>query len=342
MLNLLNLRAGSMLQNSMLQDNPLQALYTPVADDFTQVNSFILEQLHSNASLIDEIDEHIFQTGGKRLRPLLVLLTARACGYQEKDHIALAAVIEFLHTATLLHDDVVDVSSMRRGKHTANHLWGNAPSVLVGDFIYSRAFQIMVQIGNIEVMQVLSSATNVISEGEVLQLMNTRNPELSYEQYFDVIYRKTAMLFEASSHAAAVLSGSSLEKTQAFLTYGKHLGLAFQLIDDALDYNGDPEIMGKNLGDDLAEGKATLPLIYLIQQGTPVQADLIKRAITTGDQSLLNDVTQAVCESGAIDYTLDAAKQQASLALDALAYQPDSIYRKTLCDLAHFSVSRDK
>lgn len=314
----------------------------PVVDDFTQVNDFILEQLHSNASLIDQIDEHIFQAGGKRLRPLLVLLTARACGYQEKDHIALAAVIEFLHTATLLHDDVVDVSSMRRGRHTANHLWGNAPSVLVGDFIYSRAFQVMVKIGNLDVMQVLSSATNVIAEGEVLQLMNTKNAHLSHEQYLDVIYRKTAMLFEASSHAAAVLSGCSQDKISAFQTYGKHLGIAFQLIDDALDYSGSAEVMGKNLGDDLAEGKTTLPLIYLMQQGSSAQASLVKQAIENCDKSLLDDITQAVSESGAIDYTLNAAKTQASLAIEAIEGLPDSIYQHTLRDLAQFSISRDK
>jgi len=326
----------------MLKLNPLQQLYQPVTHDFAKVDAFILNQLKSNASLIDDIDEHIFKAGGKRLRPLIVLLCAHACGYKGQEHIALAAVIEFLHTATLLHDDVVDTSSMRRGRYTANHLWGNAPSVLVGDFIYSRAFQMMVQIGSMEVMKVLSSATNVIAEGEVMQLMNAKNAGLAYRQYMDIIYRKTAMLFEASSHASAVLSGASIDIVRALSDYGKHVGLAFQLIDDALDYQGNAEIIGKNLGDDLAEGKTTLPLIYLMQHGSASEASLVKQAIERCDITLLNELTHAVLTSGAIDYTIEKAKKQANLALESIQVLPASIYKETLCELADFSVARDR
>ncbi len=331
-----------MLKNPDSYNISLQSLYEPVADEFTQVNDFILNQLHSDASLIDDIDEHIFQIKGKRLRPLLVLLTAHACGYEGREHIALAAIIEFLHTATLLHDDVVDVSSMRRGRKTANQLWGNAPSVLVGDFIYSRAFQLMVSIGSMDVMRVLSQATNVIAEGEVLQLMNIKNTTLTHTQYMDVVYRKTAMLFEASSHTAAILSNTPSQIINAMQTYGKHLGLAFQLVDDVLDYTGDMEIMGKNAGEDLNEGKITLPLLYLIHHGTPAQSSLVKKAVETSDASLFEDVFNAVNESGAVSYTMNEAKKQMNLTIDALNILDNSIFRKTLHNLAVFSVFRNK
>ena len=330
-----------MFQNSLHHNSALQALYEPVSEDFEAVKQFISGQLHSNAALINDIDDYIFEAGGKRLRPLLVLLTAHACTYEDNQHIILAAIIECLHTATLLHDDVVDSSNMRRGRLTANHLWGNASSVLVGDFIYSRAFQLMVQIGNLDVMDVLASATNTVAEGEVMQLMNTKNANLSIEQYMDIVYCKTAMLFEASSHATAVLAKCEPGKTRALQAYGKHLGLAFQLIDDALDYAGNTEKTGKNIGDDLAEGKATLPLIFLMQQGTKAQAAVIRQAIENSDQSYLDDIMEIIHDSNAIDYTLSAAKAQAELALSTLPVLPDSVYKTALINLAHFSVNRD-
>lgn len=331
-----------MLQNQVYRKNKsLQALYVPVVDEFKQVNAFIRTNLKSSITLINDIDEHIFHAEGKRLRPLLVLLSAKACGYDGQQHISLAAVIEFLHTAMLLHDDVVDTSSMRRGHYTANHLWGNASSVLVGDFVYSRAFQMMVQIENMDIMRVLSQATNVIAEGEVLQLSNLKNVNFSYAEYMDVIYRKTAMLFEASSHAAAILSDASTEVIQTLQSFGRHVGTAFQMMDDILDYNGDEKTMGKNLGDDLAEGKVTLPLIYIMQNGTLSEINLIKKAIKNADTAHINDIIDIVSKCGAIDYTLSIARQQANIAVEKLACLPDSKYRKALHDLACFSVNRN-
>ncbi|WP_278802969.1 polyprenyl synthetase family protein, partial [Marinobacter nauticus] len=239
-----------------------QRIYDTVADDFSRVNDLIIKRLASDVPLVEKIAQYIIESGGKRLRPLLVLLASQAAGYQKDDHLKLAAVIEFLHTATLLHDDVVDTSDMRRGRSTANAKWGNAPSVLVGDFLYARAFEMMVELQSLPIMNVLSHATAVIAEGEVMQLMNVKNPDLSEDQYMVVIHNKTAMLFEAASHTGALLAGASAEQENALKDYGKHLGLAFQLVDDVLDYQGDAETMGKNVGDDLAEGKTTLPLIY--------------------------------------------------------------------------------
>ena len=324
----------------MSQTHRLKKLYAPVIQDFNQVTHFISTQLTSEASLIKEIDQHIFQAGGKRLRPLLVLLAAKACHYNQRDHIILAAIIEFLHTATLLHDDVVDLSSLRRGHATANALWGNASSILVGDFIYSRAFQLMVKMKNLNIMHVLANATNVIAEGEVMQLMHQKNTSFTQEQYMDVIYRKTAALFEASAQAAAVLANSSHLHQSALQHYGKYLGMAFQLTDDLLDYNGNSTLTGKNLGDDLKNGKMTLPLIYLITQGTTAQAALVKKAIQTEKCSLLDDVMQALHESQAFEYTLNQAKYYAKTADEMIQPLPHSVYKKTLQDLALFSVER--
>ncbi|MEP1584919.1 MAG: polyprenyl synthetase family protein, partial [Marinobacter sp.] len=239
-----------------------QRIYDTVADDFSRVNDLIIKRLSSDVPLVEKIAQYIIESGGKRLRPLLALLSSRALGYERDDHLKLAAVIEFLHTATLLHDDVVDTSDMRRGRSTANARWGNAPSVLVGDFLYARAFEMMVELQNLKIMDVLSHATAVIAEGEVLQLMNVKNADVSEDKYMEVIHNKTAMLFEAASHTGALLAGAEEDQEQAMSAYGKHLGLAFQLVDDVLDYRGDAEAMGKNVGDDLAEGKPTLPLIY--------------------------------------------------------------------------------
>ncbi|MFO8140390.1 MAG: polyprenyl synthetase family protein, partial [Marinobacter sp.] len=239
-----------------------QRVHDTVAEDFSRVNDLIIQRLASDVPMVEKIAQYIIESGGKRLRPLLVLLASQATGYDKDDHLKLAAVIEFLHTATLLHDDVVDTSDMRRGRSTANAKWGNAPSVLVGDFLYARAFEMMVELESLPIMKVLSRATAVIAEGEVMQLMNVKNPDLTEAQYMVVIHHKTAMLFEASSHAGALLAGASSEQEVALRDYGKHLGMAFQLVDDVLDYQGDAETMGKNVGDDLAEGKTTLPLIH--------------------------------------------------------------------------------
>lgn len=312
-----------------------------VAEDFTAVNQLIIEQLESNVDLVENIGHYLVDAGGKRLRPLLVLLSANALQYQGNQHLKLAAIIEFIHTATLLHDDVVDISNMRRGRLTANAKWGNAPSVLVGDFLYSRAFQIMVAIGDMEIMRILSDTTNTISEGEVQQLVNAKDPKVSEANYLDVIYKKTGALFEAACDTAAVLGDASDTQRKALKQFGYHLGLAFQLIDDALDYEGDPETLGKNVGDDLAEGKPTLPLIHAMAQGTQEQAEIIAKAIREGDIGMLNAVVDIVKQTGALDYTLKCANEHAEKAIEQLQQLEDSPYRNAMEQLAKFSVGRD-
>jgi octaprenyl-diphosphate synthase len=324
----------------MDSSDPLAQIYAPVAQEFETLNHCILEQLHSKVQLIDTIGHYLVQAGGKRLRPLLVLLSACHCGYRGKDHIPLAAIIEFLHTATLLHDDVVDESSLRRGRETANAKWGNAPSVLVGDFLYSRAFQMMVSLGSVPVMQVLSNATNIIAEGEVLQLMNVHEPDTSEATYLEVIHFKTAMLFEASAHASALLASPNRQHVEAMRQFGLNLGMAFQLTDDVLDFSGDAGNMGKNVGDDLAEGKPTLPLIYTMKHAPAKQAALVKRAIETGGLEHLEAVIQAVNACGALDYTTQLAHKYVRLGADALAPQPQSPYKQTLSQLLEFSIHR--
>ncbi|WP_299734209.1 octaprenyl diphosphate synthase [uncultured Endozoicomonas sp.] len=323
-----------------MPDKQQASFQIAVQDDFQRVNECIHKQLHSDVVLVSKIGEYIIQSGGKRLRPLLVLLTARACGYNDHHHIPLAAIIEFLHTATLLHDDVVDESDLRRGKDTANALWGNAPSVLVGDFLYSRAFQMMVGLNNFKLLHILSEATNVIAEGEVMQLMNIHDADLSEEDYMEVIRCKTAMLFQASCQTAAILCKVSSEVEKNMADYGNYLGIAFQLIDDLLDYTGDAEAMGKNLGDDLAEGKPTLPLIYTLKHGTPAQQTLVREAIEQGGRDKIEEVIAAVQSCGALDYTAAKARdfaEKAKLCLHALA---DSEFSSAMADLADFSVAR--
>lgn len=314
-----------------------------VEGDFSAVNQLIIDQLHSNVDLVENIGHYLVEAGGKRLRPLLVLLTANALGYPQRgnQHLDLAAIIEFIHTATLLHDDVVDISSMRRGRLTANAKWGNAPSVLVGDFLYSRAFQMMVRVGNMQIMQILSDTTNTISEGEVQQLVNAKDPSVSEENYLDVIYKKTGALFEAACDVAAVLSGATAEQRQALKRYGYHLGLAFQLVDDALDYEGDAEALGKNVGDDLAEGKPTLPLIFAMREGSPAQAELIASAIREGGVEQLAAIVDIVNATGALQYTADSARQQADLAIAQLQHLPDNPFTEAMAQLAEFSVGRN-
>jgi len=312
-----------------------------IEPQFEQVNHYILNHLGSNVPLVEKIGHYIVDSGGKRLRPLLVLLAANACQYQGEKHIELAAVIEFIHTATLLHYDVVDNSELRRGKDTANAKWGNAPSVLVGDFLYSRAFQIMVDIGKMDIMQVISDATNVIAEGEVLQLLNCKNPDTTEEAYMQVIIGKTAKLFEAATETGALLADADESQRQALRDYGIHLGIAFQLIDDVMDYMSDAEQMGKNTGDDLAEGKPTLPLIEAMKRCDDDTRKLIRKAIREGGLDDLEPVLAAVIECGAIDYTRERANQQADLAIAALEALPDSSFKETLTTLAHLAVKRN-
>ena len=314
--------------------------YNAVAQDFDSVNQLILRQLHSRVPLVEKIGSYIINAGGKRLRPLVVLLSARACGLDDERQHSLAAIIEFLHTATLLHDDVVDTSDQRRGRSTANAKWGNAPSVLVGDFLYSRAFEMMVEMGDMRIMQVLANATNVIAEGEVLQLTKVRDAGTDEATYMEVIRSKTAMLFEASSHSAGILAGADPGQTEALRQYGNALGTAFQLVDDVLDYSGDAEAMGKNVGDDLAEGKPTLPLIYTMREGTVEQAQQVRRAIQKGGIDDITAIQAAVRDCGALDYTTRLARAHIDEALKLLQALPPSVYRDSLEQLAEFAVER--
>ncbi len=317
-----------------------QRIYDTVAEDFSRVNQLIIQRLSSDVPLVEKIAHYIIESGGKRLRPLLVLLSSQALGYDRDEHLKLAAVIEFLHTATLLHDDVVDTSDLRRGRSTANARWGNAPSVLVGDFLYARAFEMMVELKSLPIMEVLSHATAVIAEGEVMQLTNVKNPDLTEDQYMQVIFKKTAMLFEASAHTGALLAGASAEQEQALSNYGKHLGLAFQLVDDVLDYRGDADTMGKNVGDDLAEGKTTLPLIHAMAHGSEADSKLIRQAIRKGGLDDLARIVTIVETSGALDYTLQRAREEAARAADCLSGLDASPHREALELLTQVAVSR--
>ena len=318
----------------------LDDIYALIADDMQQVNSCIQTRLQSDIVLINQIGLHIINSGGKRLRPVLHLLAARALGYTGAYHINCATLIEFIHTATLLHDDVVDSSDLRRGQDTANALWGNEASVLVGDFLYSRAFQMMVEIGNMRIMAILADATNTIAEGEVQQLLNIHDPETTQERYLQVIHDKTAKLFESATQLAAVLSGQSASTETAIARYGMHLGTAFQLVDDVLDYQSSSDEIGKNIGDDLAEGKPTLPLIHAMRVGTPAQAALIRQAIEAGGREHITEVQQAIESTGAIDYTARLAQSEADKAKACLAGLPDTAYTQALHALAEFSVNR--
>ena len=318
----------------------IESIYKLIADDMKQVNATILERLRSEIVLINQVGSHIINSGGKRLRPVIHLLCARAIGYNGSQHTDIAAIIEFIHTATLLHDDVVDASELRRGQETANSLWGNEASVLVGDFLYSRAFQMMVDVGNMQVMSILANATNTIAEGEVQQLLNVHDSDTTEQRYLDVIHNKTAKLFESASELAAVLNNEAPESQQAMAKYGMHLGTAFQLIDDVLDYSASSEEMGKNIGDDLAEGKPTLPLIYAIQHGNKEQADMVRKAIEENGLEHIDAVTKAIHATGAIEYTADCAKNESRLAIESLKNIEDSEYKTALIELAEFAVSR--
>ncbi len=320
---------------------PKNSIAETIAADMDAMNAVIRRELHSDVNLVNQIAEYIINAGGKRIRPVLVLLLANAFGYQGKAHYDLAAVVDFIHTATLLHDDVVDESSLRRGRQTANALFGNAASVLVGDFLYSRAFQMMVNVGNMRVMQILADATNVIAEGEVMQLLNMHDPDVSEENYLLVIRSKTAKLFEAAAQLGTLIAGASDAEVDAAGEYGRCLGTAFQLIDDALDYSGHVSEIGKNVGDDLREGKPTMPLIYLMQNGTEAQRELIRACIEQGDEQHFDAVLDAITHSGALAYTRQQADVAAKRAADAISGLPDGKYKESLLQLCSFAVERN-
>ncbi len=313
----------------------------PIAADMEAVNTVIRRQLYSDVPLVNQIAEYIISAGGKRIRPVLVLLVANAYGYCGTHHHELAAVIEFIHTATLLHDDVVDESSLRRGRQTANALFGNAASVLVGDFVYSRAFQMMVAVSDMRVMRILADATNVIAEGEVLQLLNMHDPDVSEARYLQVIRSKTAKLFEAAAQLGALIAGATDAAIDAAAEYGRSLGTAFQLVDDVLDYSGNAADIGKNVGDDLREGKPTLPLIYLMENGSAEQRTLVRACIENGDEQHFDDILAAITSSGALDYTKRKAEKAAQRAAASIAGLPDSQFKDSLLELCAFAVDRN-
>ena len=312
-----------------------------VEDDMQAVNALILKRLESDVVLINQIGHYIINSGGKRLRPMLVLLAARAIGYEGKRHIDLAAIIEFIHTATLLHDDVVDDSDMRRSNETANAVWGNAASVLVGDFLYSRSFEMMVDVNLMSVMEILSHATNRIAEGEVLQLLNCNDPDVAEQSYREVILRKTAVLFEAGTRLGAIISESDTAIEKAMAEFGLHLGIAFQMIDDALDYGSSDVDIGKNIGDDLAEGKPTLPIIRAMQQCEDKQKKLLRSVIEKGGSDVIEQVLEIIQATDAIDYTFKLAELEADKAIEALKAIPESSFKEALIALANYAVKRN-
>jgi len=312
-----------------------------VENDFQAVNQIIADQLQSDVVLINQISNHIIHSGGKRLRPLLVLLAAKSCGYTGHEHVSAAAIIEFIHTATLLHDDVVDESDLRRGEPTANNLFGNAASVLVGDFLYSRSFQMMVELKNLKVLDRLANATNRIAEGEVLQLLNIHNAKTSEQDYFSVIDRKTATLFSAGTEIAGLISGVDEKTCVALADYGTHLGFAFQLVDDLLDYQADASELGKSLGDDLAEGKPTLPLIRVMETCDDKEKKIIQNAIEVGGKDYLADVLTVICNTDALEYTASKAQEQVKKAKLSLDNLPDSVFKSCMLQLADFSIQRN-
>ncbi|MDP1932437.1 MAG: polyprenyl synthetase family protein [Gammaproteobacteria bacterium] len=311
-----------------------------VTADFDAVNQFIVDQLHSDVALVESIGHYIVDAGGKRMRPVLVLLSAKSCGFSGDAHIRLAAVIEFIHTATLLHDDVVDMSSMRRGRPTANEQWSNPSSVLVGDFIYSRAFQVLVCLGSMEIMRIIADTTNKIAEGEVLQLINKHNSAATEAGYMNVIRDKTAILFQAAAECGAILAGANHTQRGILRDVGMHIGMAFQLIDDVLDYDGDAATMGKNIGDDLAEGKPTLPLIHAMRTAASAEAAILRTSIENGTLEQLQEVIAIVKKSGGLEYTRELAKNEVAKARMLLAQLDDSVYRTALEDMADLAINR--
>lgn len=320
---------------------PIETIQQLIQLDMQKTNEAILAQLNSNVALINQLGYYIIQSGGKRIRPMIAILAARALGYTSDEPITCATFIEFIHTATLLHDDVVDESKLRRGNPTANAEFGNAASVLVGDFIYTRAFQLMTQLNSLRILKVMSDATNVIAEGEVQQLMNVNDPNTTEENYMQVIYGKTARLFEAATHCSAILAKATATQEKALQDYGRYLGTAFQLVDDILDYSSNAQTLGKNLGDDLAEGKPTLPLLHAMHNGNPEQAKLIRDAIEQGGKrDILDTVLAIMAEHKSLDYAMNRAKEEAQKAVDAIALLPENEYKQALISLAYLSVER--
>lgn len=319
---------------------PIESIRALVSDDFKAVNTLIVNKIESQIGLIDDMSHHIIESGGKRLRPLLVLLSSNACGYQGTDHITLATMVEFFHTATLLHDDVIDESTLRRGRQTANDIWGSKASILVGDYLFTQSIELIVDSGNPEVLKLFAKTALEISCGEVKQLTNRHNPALTFEEYFDVIRAKTALLFAAAACIGPIISKSSKELQDGLYAYGLHLGNAFQLIDDALDYCSDARTIGKNIGDDLADGKATLPLIYAIQHGTDLQKQQIMESLKKGSLDYLPEILRALEETKAIEYTKKIAAEEIDKALSSLVILPDSRYKEALINLALFALQR--
>lgn len=318
----------------------VDSIQSPVKNSFQAVDAFILDSLQSKASIINDLGRYILHSGGKRLRPLIVLLIAQACGYKGRDDIKLAAVIEFIHTATLLHDDVVDESELRRGQKTASRVWGNEAAVLVGDYLYSKAFQIMVSVGHLKIMAVIADATNIMTEGEALQLMDRHNPDATEGGYLNIIQSKTAKLFEVSAKIGAILGNAEPSLEEAMGHYGMHLGIAFQLIDDVLDYRSSPRQTGKNLGADLGEGKVTLPLIYILQNGTSQEIQLVRRSIQEGGKQHFEEIQTLLETTGALEYTLRYARREAARAVKSLIKLPPSPSREAAIELAEFAVER--
>ncbi|WP_213610524.1 octaprenyl diphosphate synthase [Pseudoalteromonas sp.] len=320
----------------------IKSIQALIESDMNDVNQLIHAQMRSDVALVNQLGLYIVNSGGKRVRPMLAILAAKALGYQGKDHITLATIIEFIHTATLLHDDVVDESNLRRGTPTANAEFGNAASVLVGDFIYTRSFQLMVGLGKMQIMQILADATNIIAEGEVLQLMNCNDPDTTEASYMQVIYSKTAKLFEAATGLAAIITEQNDNVLEALNLYGMHLGTAFQLVDDVLDYNADADQLGKNIGDDLAEGKPTLPLIYAMQHGNEQQTQLIRDAIEhCNGMEHLDEILAALKYTNALEFTMQKAEQEAEKAIACLECLAESSYKQALISLARIAVDRD-
>lgn len=311
-----------------------------VSEDFEAVNALIVEKTHSQISLIDDLTNHIVQSGGKRLRPLLVLLASRACDYVGNDHIALATMIEFFHTATLLHDDVIDESTLRRGRETANEIWGSKASILVGDYLFTQYMQLMVNVGNLEIMRLLTDIAYDIGCGEIKQLANRHNHALTVEEYFDVIRSKTSLLFAASAKLGALVAHTETPIGEALFTYGLHLGNAFQLIDDALDYCSDSKTLGKNIGDDLADGKTTLPLIHVLRHGTTQQRQCVQNSLKEGSLEHLPDILAAIAATNAIEYTKQVAALEVNKAIEALEILPNTTYKEALIELAQYATQR--
>ena len=319
----------------------IEDVHSLVTKDFAAVNELILDTFKSSTPLINDIAHHVIHSGGKRLRCLLVLLASHACGYQGKEHIPLAAMIEFFHTATLLHDDVIDNSSLRRGQRTANLIWGNKASILVGDYLFTKYLELMVEVGNIDIIQLLVGIAPQMGRGEIQQFSNSHNPSITIEEYFDSIRAKTALLFAASTTIGALISKSDSNIQKGLYAYGLHLGNAFQLIDDALDYCSEAKIIGKNIGDDLANGKATLPLLHALKQGTPAQQERIKQSLEQGSLDKLDEILETLRQTESIEYTHNLAKEEINSAIDALNDLPASIYKTSLVQIAHYVIERN-